>query len=702
MLQNLFFSARFCIITCERKGTIVKNAVEAANVLEAQKQTNITQLDNVVNSGINWLKDNQHDEGYWVGMLESNSCMEAEWILMQHFLGIKDDPKYDKVVQCILNEQRADGSWEVFYGAPSGDINTTVESYAALRVAGLDPHCEALTKAREWILQRDFKNLRVFTKYWLALIGEWPWECTPQLPPELIFLPSWAPLNIYRFSSWARGTLVPMAILSANRPVRHLPPEKRLDELFPHGRGSVDYSLPRDNSLASWESIFFAIDRVLNVYNKLPWKPMRKMAKKLCIEWIIERQEADGAWSGIQPPWVYSLMALYTEGFATEHPVLAKGLSAFDKHWSYEKNGGIYLQASESPVWDTVLSALAMLDCDVRVDESEQLQKAMQWILQKQVKEKGDWKVYSPNAPCGGWSFERANNYYPDTDDTAVALIVLSKMCKQLQDQEQVKELKQAMDVASQWLLELQSSNGGWGAFDKNNNSKIVTKIPFCDFGEALDPPSVDVTAHVIEAFGEMGYDLHYPPVAKAIEYIKSEQEDDGSWFGRWGVNYIYGTAAVLPALKMVGENMNADYIHKAAKWVILHQNSDGGWGETCQSYIDETLKGKGESTASQTAWALMALLAVDTNIYDDSITKGITWLNDHHFDGTWDEKQYTGTGFPGYGVGERVFLKKVKDTLNQGSELSRAFMINYNYYRHYFPLMALGRAQKHFAKQLY
>ena len=238
--------------------------------------------------------------------------------------------------------------------------------------------------------------------------------------------------------------------------------------------------------------------------------------------------------------------------------------------------------------------------------------------------------------------------------------------------------------------------------YDKDNNSKIVTKIPFCDFGEALDPPSVDVTAHVIEAFGEMGYDLHYPPVAKAIEYIKSEQEEDGSWFGRWGVNYIYGTAAVLPALKTVGEDMNADYIHEAAKWIILHQNNDGGWGETCESYIDETLKGKGESTASQTAWALMALLAVDTNIYDDSITKGITWLSDHHFDGTWDEKQYTGTGFPGYGVGERVFLKKVKDSLHQGSELSRAFMINYNYYRHYFPLMALGRAQKHFAKQLY
>ncbi|WP_372371096.1 squalene--hopene cyclase [Candidatus Uabimicrobium sp. HlEnr_7] len=671
------------------------------NVLEAQRnQTDITDINSLVSSAVNWLKKNQNEEGYWVGMLESNSCMEAEWILMQHFLGIDGDHKYNKVVQCILNEQRADGSWEVFYDAPSGDINTTVESYAALRVAGVDLNSEPMVKARTWILQRDLKSLRVFTKYWLALIGEWPWEYTPQLPPELIFLPSWSPLNIYKFSSWARGTLVPMAILSANRPVRPLPPEKRLDELFPQGRENLDYSLPRDKSVASWESLFLVIDRALNIYTKLPWKPMRKLAKKLCVEWVIERQEADGAWSGIQPPWVYSLMALNTENYSIDHPVLDKGLSAFDKHWSYEKGGGIYLQASESPVWDTVLSCLAMLDCDVKVTENEQLQKAMKWILNKQIKEKGDWQVYSPKAPCGGWSFERANNYYPDTDDTAVALIVLSKMCHQLQDSEQTQKMKEAINTAKEWLLELQSSNGGWGAFDKNNNSKIVTKIPFCDFGEALDPPSVDVTAHVVEAFGEMGYDKHYPPVARAIRYMKNEQEEDGSWFGRWGVNYIYGTAAVLPALKVVGEDMNSEYIHRAAEWIMLHQNSDGGWGETCQSYIDESLKGKGESTPSQTGWALMALLAVDSNSYDNSILKGIEWLKNNHEEGSWDENQYTGTGFPGYGVGERVFLKKVKGSLQQGSELSRAFMINYNYYRHYFPLMALGRAQKHFSKQ--
>ncbi len=653
------------------------------------------KIHQVIQSGVSWLNQNQEEPGYWVGMLESNSCMEAEWVLAQHFLGITDDPKYAGVIQSILNEQREDGSWEVYYEATAGDINATVECYAALKISGLDPESEPLKKALQWIHKNGgLTDIRVFTKYWLALIGEWPWEATPQLPPEVIFLPHWFPLSIYRFSSWARGTLMPLCILSARRPTQPLPPEKKLDELFPQGRDKFDYKIHCKGGFFSWERFFITVDRALNLYLKSPIKPLREKAIQICLQWIIKHQEADGAWSGIQPPWIYSLMALNIEGYAFDHPVVASGLSAFDKHWSYERNGATYLQASESPVWDTLLSTFALLDCQETYKSSPNIAKALNWILQEQVTAPGDWQIYVKGVKSGGWAFERANDCYPDTDDTGVALIVLSKLRSQVEDPSSIDK---AIELGAQWLFGMQSSNGGWGAFDKDNNSKLVTKIPFCDFGEALDPPSVDVTAHILEAFGLLGYKATHPVIAKALNYIKSEQEEDGAWFGRWGVNYIYGTASVLPALKELKEDMSQPYICKAADWIVNHQNEDGGWGETCKSYMDDSLRGVGESTASQSAWALMALLATGSHDYDQSITKGLRWLTQKHKEGTWDEPQYTGTGFPGYGVGERVYLKKVSDKLQQGTELSRAFMINYNYYRHYFPLMALGRACKHF-----
>lgn len=642
-----------------------------------------------------WLRQEQDDAGFWVGMLESNSGMEAQWVLAMHFLGIDDDPKYEKVVQSILNEQREDGSWEVYHGAPHGDINTTVECYAALRSAGYERDHEALVKARRWIFDNGgLKSIRNFTKYWLALVGEWPWSGTPTLPPELILLPKWAPFNIYRFASWARGTIVPLCVLSARRPVRRLPPERRLDELFPEGRDAFDYSMPRKRSWISWEGLFFAVDRLLQRYAPLPLQPGRETSIKMCLEWILKRQEADGAWSGIQPPWIYSLMALHVEGYRKEHPVIRSGLQAFDKHWSYERDGGVYLQASESPVWDTILAMLAMLDCGETTETCAALNKGMEWLLSQQVTAWGDWCVYVRDAKGGGWAFQRANDFYPDVDDTAVALIVLAKARRGMDD---TARLDDAIGRAVEWILAMQHQNGGWAAFDRENDDKILTKIPFCDFGELLDPPSVDVTAHVIEALAELGRGMGDDAIAKAVRYIREEQEPEGSWFGRWGVNHIYGTAAVLPALKAVGEDMNAAYILRAADWIVAHQNLDGGWGETPASYIDDSLRGVGDSTPSQTAWAIMALLALDSRAYDPSILRGIRFLLANQEKGTWDEPHYTGTGFPGYSVGERINLEGASEKLGQGRELQKAFMINYNLYRHYFPLMALGRARERF-----
>lgn len=655
-------------------------------------------LDKGVEAAIDWLGQHQEPEGFWVGKLESNSCIEAQWVLAMHLMGVENDSKYTGVVRAILNEQREDGSWEVYHDAPAGDINATVECYAALRTAGYSADDPGLRKAREWIFaQGGLKGVRMFTRYWLALIGEWPWEATPALAPEIIFLPAWCPLNIYSFSSWARATLVPLCILSARRPVRSLPAGSRLDELFPKGRDNMDYSMPRHGK--GWiENVFLVVDWLLKKYQR--WaKPFgREWAVRLCREWMIQHQDADGGWGGIQPPLIYSLVALHSEGYGLDHPVVAKGLDSFNAPCAYEKDDGIYLQCSESPIWDTLFSMLAYFECGYDLNSAPQLQLALRWILDKQITAGGDWQVKVHGVRSGGWAFERANTFYPDVDDTALAILLLSKARACSDD---LAEIDQALELAEEWVRGMQCSNGGWAAFDRDNDSVIVTKIPFCDFGEVLDPPSVDVTAHVIEALAALGRDKKDPAVVKALDYIKDEQEAGGSWFGRWGVNHIYGTAAVLPALAAIGEDMTSSYVLRAAEWLVRHQNADGGWGEGCGSYMEDALRGCGNSTASQTAWALIALLSLGGNGYDHAIRSGLDYLLASQKSGSWDELHYTGTGFPGYGVGERTNLRKTAASLGQGSELARGFMINYNMYRHYFPLIAFGRAQQHFGAKI-
>jgi squalene-hopene/tetraprenyl-beta-curcumene cyclase len=508
----------------------------------------------------------------------------------------------------------------------------------------------------------------------------------------MIYLPSWCPLNIYDFACWARATLVPLTILSVRRPVKPLPPASRLDELFPGGRENTDYSFP-DTEKGLAERFFLVVDWFLKKYSRLPVQFGREKAISLCLEWIVRHQDYDGGWGGIQPPLIYSLVALNVEGYALTHPVISKGLDAFNPPWAYEKNGGTYLQCSESPVWDTLFTLLALFESGCTFEGTPMMRPALDWILGKQITRWGDWQVKVRGVRPGGWAFERANTAYPDVDDTALALVVLSEARRHLEDTAAVDA---ALERAEEWILGLQCKNGGWAAFDRDNNSVIVTKIPFCDFGEVLDPPSVDVTAHVVEALATLGRDMHDPVVAKALRYIRSEQEPEGSWFGRWGVNHIYGTGAVLPALAAIGEDMRAPYVRRAADWLVAHQNADGGWGESCASYMDDSQRGRGPSTASQTGWALMALVAVASPDYDGAIRRGLDYLLTCQKAGTWDEPQYTGTGFPGYGVGERINLKKIGATLGQGCELARGFMLNYNMYRHYFPLIAMARARRY------
>ncbi len=654
------------------------------------------QITGAINASAEWLAKRQKPEGYWVGQLESNSCMEAQWILCLWVIRQEDHPLRQRLAQSLLDQQREDGSWEVFYNAPAGDINTTVEAYAALRSMGMAADDPALMKAREWIFAKGgLRNIRVFTRYWLALIGEWPWKKTPNIPPEVIRFPTWFPFSIYNFAQWARATLMPIAILSTSRPSRPLPADRRLDELFPSGRGAFDYTLPKKAGADFWDGFFRAADKVLHKLQDWGATPNRRGSIEQAMGWILQHQDADGVWGGIQPPWVYSIMAMHFQGYPPDHPAMKAAVDALDDpRWRVDVGEATYIQASVSPVWDTVLALLAYDDCALEETYKVEIEKAVGWVLDQQVLRKGDWSVKLPETAPGGWAFEYANTFYPDTDDTAVALIVLS----QFRDDPMWKArgIDQAIEKGVNWLIDMQCKGGGWGAFDKDNNREIVTKIPFCDFGEALDPPSVDVTAHIVEAFGKLGISKDHPSMQRAIAYLKEEQEADGAWFGRWGVNYVYGTGAVLPALEAIGEDMSQPYIRKAANWLILHQNADGGWGEGCESYMDPAHAGVGRSTASQTAWALMGLAAINNPDDEKAIAAGVQFLMETQDNGTWAEPEYTGTGFPGYGVGQTIKLNDpiLKERLKQGPELSRAFMINYNLYRHYFPMMALGRVR--------
>ncbi|MGQ9477367.1 MAG: squalene--hopene cyclase [Candidatus Bipolaricaulia bacterium] len=634
-------------------------------MLKATEQIVLTELDRAIDRAKERLLSLQYPEGYWWGELESNVTITAEYLLLTHFLGTRDANRWGKIANYLLEQQREDGTWAIWFGGP-GDLSTTIEAYFALKLAGVDPQRPEMERAREFILSRGgLPKARIFTKIWLALFGQWRYEDLPMMPPELVLLPVWFPINIYEFASWARGTILPLTIVLALQPVVPIPESARLEELYPRSQSRKGhYPLPRKRGF--WGSLFFGLDRALRLYERCPWKPLRARALREAERWILSHQEADGSWGGIQPPWVYSLIALKALGYEMAHPVIQKGLQGFE-NFAIEERGRWRLQSCVSPVWDTALAMLALLDAGLPSDHPALL-RAGRWLLKEQILDSGgDWQIKVKRALPGGWAFEFENDLYPDTDDTAIVMLALLR--SGLPEQEKRRALVRGLE----WLLAMQSRNGGWGAFDKDNTKLFLAQIPFADFGALLDPPSVDVTAHILELLGRLGYDRGFKPIRRALAYIKREQEpDDGCWFGRWGVNYIYGTGAVLPALKALGEDLSQPYIRRAVEWLIAHQNEDGGWGETPESYKNPALRGQGPSTPSQTAWAILGLLAAAGEVDDEAIARGIGYLiRAQRADGSWEEPQFTGTGFPG------------------------DFMINYHLYRLYFPLMALGRYRR-------
>lgn len=601
----------------------------------------------------------QTPEGYWWAELESNVTITAEYLMLHCFLGLPRD-KFPGLVKEILSQQLENGGWSLWYG-DGGNLSTSVEAYQALKMAGLPADDLRLTKARQFILKRGGALAsRVFTRIYLALFGQVSWDGIPLLPVEFMLLPPRSGLSFYEFSSWSRATMIPLSIIMAYRPVCPLPPELGVAELFlhpeePFGRHRVAWK----KRGAPLENFFVVVDRVLKLYARKFWPFARRLALHQAEQWILEHQEESGDWGGIQPAMVNSLLALACRGYAVEHPVIQRGLAALEG-FTLQLGDRLRLQSCISPVWDTALAVRALAAAGVPPSHPA-LMKATAWLLANQIFLPGDWCIKRPDLTPGGWAFEFVNNWYPDIDDSAVVLMALKEG---LTDPGQ-HETALATGIA--WCLGMQSKNGGFAAFDADNTKEWLNAIPFADLKALSDPPTEDVTGRVLEMMGVFGFTAEHPAVARALAFVEARQHQDGSWWGRWGVNYIYGTWSVLMGLKAIGADRDSTLVQKAAAWLKERQNPDGGWGECCESYHEPHLKGEGPSTASQTAWALMGLMAAGET-FAPEVKAGIQYLlRTQQQDGRWEEKYFTGTGFPSH------------------------FMIRYHLYRDVFPLMALG-----------
>jgi squalene-hopene/tetraprenyl-beta-curcumene cyclase len=649
-------------------------SAQAAHMLFGKIDDMLERVSVGIEKARDYLFAQQHKDGYWCGELEADTTLESDYIAIHTLLGTGKRGRMERAVPEIIRHQNADGGWPIFAGG-SSNISASVKAYFALKLMGYTQDDPLLERARTKILELGgATECNTFTKIYLCFLGQYDWEAVPAVPPEIVLFPNWFWFNLYEISSWSRAILVPLSIAYAKKPFKKIPAEMGIDELFVGGRHGNHLHLKWAEKKISWRNFFLVLNRVVHFCERFHIRPLRYLALKKAERWMLERFEKSDGLGAIYPGILNSIVALRCLGYSTDDPQVIRALSEFEKLGIDEPGIADHseptfrMQPCMSPVWDTALAMFALGESGVPKDDPRML-KAADWILSKEVRAKGDWAVKAPNVAPGGWYFEFNNEFYPDVDDSAMVLLGLDKV-ENPRERYQHEVSQRAID----WIFAMQCKSGGWASFDKDNTRMVFQNIPFADHNAMLDPPTVDITGRVLEMLAAYGVSGDDKRVKKAIKFILSEQEPDGSWFGRWGVNYIYGTMLVLRGLQAMGVDHHEPYVQQGAEWLRMVQNSDGGWGESCGSYDDPTTRGIGPSTPSQTAWAVMGLLAAgDTR--SESVQRGILYLLEaQRTDGHWDEDEYTGTGFP------------------------RVFYLAYHLYRDYFPLIALSTYSREFS----
>jgi squalene-hopene/tetraprenyl-beta-curcumene cyclase len=646
----------------------------------------LEQIGEGIQRASDWLLSLQHPDGYWCGELEADSMLEADYIFMHVLLGTGDRGKMERAVNEIIRHQNEDGGWSIYPNGPS-NISLGVKAYFALKLMGWSPDHPVLAKARAWILANGgVIECNTFTKIYLCFLGQYEYDAVPAVPPEIVLFPSWCYFNIYEISAWSRAILVPLSIAYAKKPFKKIPPEQGIDELFVGGRENADLHLKWDRKHPiGWRNFFLFTDRMIHWFERIHIRPLRKMALKKAEKWLLTRFEMSDGLGAIYPAMLNAIIALRCLGYSVDDPQFIRAMDEFERLGIDKPEGEpgyptptFRMQPCSSPVWDTAQAVYALGEAGVPKDDPCLL-KAADWLLSKEVRHKGDWAETVKDVAPGGWYFEFNNEFYPDVDDSAQVLLALNCVSNP-RERYQHEVSQRALD----WIFAMQCKNGGWASFDRDNTKMIFQYIPFADHNAMLDPPTVDITGRILEMLALYGFTRRDPRVERAIEFVLKEQESDGSWFGRWGVNYLYGTFLVLRGLEAMGVWSHEPAILQATEWIRMVQNADGGWGESCGSYDDPLQRGIGPSTPSQTAWAVLGLLAGgDTR--SDSVAKGIRWLiSKQGPHGTWDESAegrngeaiYTGTGFP------------------------RVFYLAYHLYRDYFPLLALTTYKRMMEKE--
>jgi squalene-hopene/tetraprenyl-beta-curcumene cyclase len=620
----------------------------------------VSPLQTAIERARRCLLDRQRPDGHWIGELQGDTILESEYILLMAFLGREREERTLKAARYLLEQQMPEGGWNNYPDGPA-ELSVSVKAYFALKLAGYDPKARFMKRARDVIRELGgAAGCNSFTKFYLALLGQFPYANCPAVPPEMIFLPRWAYLNLYAMSSWTRTIVVPLSIFYAHKPVRRLPPELGIGELFLQPQDTPLWPHRPARRLLTWTNVFLAVDQGLKWLER--WGPrwIRTAAVRRAERWMLEHfADSDGV-GAIYPPIIYTIICLRCLGYADDSPEMRYALKQLED-LVLEEPSSLRVQPCFSPVWDTALALNALAASGFA--EKGPIVRAMRWLVDHEVRRPGDWSLANPHLEPGGWCFEYRNGFYPDTDDTAMVLMALART-----GQAASPEAHPAAERALRWLLGMQNRDGGWAAFDRDIDREILTRVPFADHNAMLDPSCPDITARVLEALGEFGYQVGQPQVDRAVARIAASQDHRGCWLGRWGVNYLYGTWQVLQGLRAVHFDMRHAMVQRAVAWLRQVQQPGGGWGESCRSYDDPGLAGQGTPTASQTAWALLALLAAG-EANSDEVRAGVEYLvATQQADGNWHEDQFTGTGFP------------------------KVFYLKYHLYSLYFPLMALGR----------